>query len=285
MSDDPPSLRRTLAVLAAIVAAWWILPGVVRRVARETFYEFQAPLFLAESRLRDLRRYWEYESRPAADLIEAGRDLARVNADLSLRLAQTDALAAENRRLEATLGLPSRPRLRQVVARVAHRDIGRWWSRVILAKGANHGIREGFAVVNGGGAVGRVVLTHAATCEVELISDPGFRISALLEGDESDLPVVYRGATAEAFVPPVGEVTNIPANFTGDPVRPIRVVTSGIGGVFPLAGITLGTLAAPPTVTADGLFREASVLVRPDLQDIREATVLVPVEDRAGEAP
>lgn len=285
MSDDAPSLRRTLLVLVLAIAAWWALPGAFRRVTRETFYEFQAPLFLAESRLQDLRRYWEYESRSKTELIEAARDLARVNADLALRLSQVESVAAENRRLEAALGLPSRSKLRQVVARVARRDIGRWWSRIILAKGTNHGIREGCAVVNGGGAVGRVVLAHATTCEVELISDPSFRISALIEGDEYDRPIVYKGAATVPFAPPTGEVSHIPADFASDPAHPARVVTSGIGGLFTVAGLHIGTLEAAPTVTADGLFREARVIVRPDLHDIREATVLVPVGDVGGDAP
>lgn len=283
MIGDSPRLLRSLAVMAAVIGAWWALPGVVRRISRESFYEFQAPLFIAESRLKDLRRYWELSSRSNDTLIANGRDLARSNADLAVRLAETQSLREENKRLEDALGLPSKPMLRQVVARVAQRDISRWWSHVILAKGRNHGVRQGCAVVNGGGVVGRVTLAHAMTCEVELATDPAFRISANLDGDNR--PVVYHGATAVPFAPPRGTVTNIPADFKNETGGPLRLVTTGVGGVFP-GGLYIGTLEAEPSATTDGLFKEAAVLVRPDLADLQEATILVPVEpDNAGVSP
>lgn len=283
MIGDPPRLLRSFAVMALAIGAWWALPGAVRRISRESFYEFQAPFFIAESRLKDLRRYWELSSRPNDTLIADGRDLARSNADLTVRLAETRSLREENKRLEDALGLPSKPMLRQVVARVAQRDISRWWSHVILAKGRNHGVRQGCAVVNGGGVVGRVTLVHAMTCEVELVTDPAFRISANLDGENR--AVVYHGATSVPFAPPRGMVTHIPADYKNETGGPPRLVTSGLGGVFP-DGLYIGTLEAEPRNTTDGLFKESAVLVRPDISDLQEATVLVPVEpDNAREAP
>lgn len=273
MNGHSSGIVRPLAIMAAVIALWWLVPGAVRRVARESFYELQAPLAVTESRLKDLRQYWEFSSRSKTELIEAGRDLARMNADMAVTLAQMESLAAENRRLEAALGLPSRPEIRQIVARVAHRDINRWWSRITLAKGRVHGVREGQPVINGGGVVGRVVEAHANTCEVQLITDPAFRISALIEGH--DLPVVYRGASTIPFEPPRGHAAQIPADFKNETGRLPHVVTSGIGGIF-LGGLYLGSLEAEPKVTSDGLFREANVLVRPDLIDIHEATILAP---------
>jgi rod shape-determining protein MreC len=283
MNGDSPGVLKSFAVMGAVIGLWWVLPAAVHRVARESFYEFQAPLFIAESRMKDLRRYWELSSRPDSSLIEAGRDLARINADMAVRLAQTGALREENHRLEDALRLPSRPDIRQIVARVAQRDINRWWSRIILAKGRVHGVREGQPVINGGGVVGRVSLAHANTCEVELITDPAFRISANLEGDDS--PVVYRGSTTVPFETPRGLVTHIRADFKNETGRPLRLVTSGLGGVF-LGGLYIGTMETDPVETADGLFREARVLVRPDLLDIQEATILAPVgPEHAREAP
>lgn len=276
MRDAMPSLPRSLGIMALAIAVWWVVPGALRRLARESFYELQAPLFIAESRLKDLRRYWELSSRSKDELIAAGRDLARMNADMAVRLSQTEALLAENRRLEEALNLPSRPNIRQVVARVAQRDITRWWSHVVLAKGRMHGVREGCSVINGGGVVGRVILAHATTCEVELITDPAFRISANLEGD--DRAVVFKGATTDSFAPPMGVVTHIPVDFENGTGRPLQVVSSGLGGVF-LGGLYIGTLEAEPAVTSDGLFREARVKVRADLLDLQEATILVPQWD------
>ena len=215
MRDDSRGALRSFAILGAVIALWWVIPGAVRRVARESFCEFSAPLFIAESRLKDIRSYWDYASRPQ-DRTDRGLDatFARMNADMAVRLAQTEELARENKRLEEALGVPSRPRIRQVVARVAQRDINRWWSRVVLAKGTSQGVRDGCSVVNGGGVVGRVVAAHRNTCEVQLVTDPEFRISANLEGE--DAPVVFHGATTEAFAAPTGLVTQVRGDFKNE---------------------------------------------------------------------
>jgi len=278
--ERPGALWRHFALMGVAVGLWWLLPGAVRRVAREGFYEFQAPFFLAESRLKDLRQYWLKTSHTNDDLIAAGRDLARVNADLYLRLSRADGLARENRRLADALGLPSRREFRQVVARVADRDVGRWWSRVVLARGARDGVKAGCGVVNGGGIVGVVTEVHRDTCEVRLLTDPDFRIAANIDGDPSDRVgvVIYTGATTTAFGEPRGRVTNIVADFKNETGGPLRLVSSELGGKF-LFGLNIGILETDPKPTSDGLFAEADIRVRPDLFDLQEATILVPVPE------
>lgn len=272
--DRSGSTFRHFAVLGAVIVLWWVLPGAIRRVVREGFYEFQAPLFLAESRLKDIRSYWTVTSRRNDELIAAARDLARGNADLALRLAAAEGVVRENRRLAEAVGLPTRREFRQIVARVADRDINRWWSRVVLSKGSTSGVIPGCAVVNGGGVVGVVGEVHRDTCEVRLLTDPGFRISAHIDG--SDALVIYGGATTSGFGRPVGRVTNVPSDFRNDTGHALRLVSSELGGKF-LFGLPIGTLAADPAATPDGLFQEADVLVRRDLFDLQEATILVPV--------
>ncbi len=267
--------------LAIGLACWWILPGVVRGFFKETFYEFQAPLLVAQSRAEDVRKFWTLKiAGTRNELIEAGRDMARINAALSLRVAELKKIEAENRRLEKMFGIPSRPDYRTIIARVARRDLNTWWQEITLRKGSADGIRENCPVVVAGNVVGRVRKVRLYTCEVELVTSPDFRISANIDGD--DRPVIYAGGTQNMpFSTPSGNVTHIPSNYefphaTKD--APLQVFTSGLGGVFP-GGYVLGTVSKTLVPTDDGLFLSGRVTPSADLATIEEAAVLVAIGD------
>jgi rod shape-determining protein MreC len=264
--------------LALGLIVWWLAPAAARIFVRDAFYEFQAPLVLAQSHLQDLGRYWErHAGRTARELIEANRDLARVNAALNLRVDQLRALENENRRLAQLLDLPSRPEYRTVIARVARRDINSWWQRLTLRRGRGDGVRTGCPVVVGTGIVGRVSEVHLNTCEVQLLSDPKFRISASLDGDER--PAIYQGAMNAPLGTPGGIVTHLPSdyNYTPENDGKVLVFTSGIGGVFP-GGLFIGTLAGEVAMTAEGLFLTGRVRLNPQLALLEEAAILVPLD-------
>ncbi len=263
------------------IALCWFAPSTVKRFFAETFYEFDAPVAVASSRVRDLARYWEMRSRSKHELIEAGRDAARVSGALQFEAQQYNALREENMRLERMLGLPSRPETRTVVARVARRDIGLWWQQIIVRRGKSDGIREGCPVVDAYGVVGRVRTVHLTTSVVELISSPSFRISAYIAG--SDYPVTFRGASSGPLHRPSGIIRDIPSDFPSEFNQRVPVVTTGIGGVFP-AGLTLGVISKNLELTEDGLFYEAPVELRPHLATLEEVAILVPISADVAES-
>ena len=116
-------------------------------------------------------------------------------------------------------------------------------------------------------------LERAATSEVELISSPNVRLAGVIEGDSH--PVSFQGGVNRTFGPPKAVIEFVPLGIMASPSMPKRLVTSGLGGVFP-PGLTLGTLTNL-TLGADGLFQSGEVSLDDRLGTLTEVTVLVPL--------
>lgn len=265
---------RPFATLGVVLLLWLFVPLVLKSFARVTFFELQAPFAAAQSYVQDLQEFWALRVRPKNEIIEAGRDLARLNAAYELRLQENEQLRAEVLRLENLLKLPPLPAYRFEPARVAKRDFSGWWQRLIIRKGANHGITVGAPVVFVGGVVGRVVEVYAYTSVVDLISSPTFRVAASAEGDNR--PIAYQGGINESFGTARGIVEFVPVDIFAAANQPKRLVTSGLGGVFP-PGLTIGEITTLEPST-DGLFKTGTVRLDSRLGALTEVTVLVPIQ-------
>jgi rod shape-determining protein MreC len=264
---------RPFVTLAVIAVAWLLVPTAVKTFTRATFFELTAPVTLAASRVRDLQDFWSLRLHSHTDLIEAGRDVARLNSSYELAVQQNTELQAEVGRLESLLRLPSYTEYRYEHARVARREFSGWWQRIIIRKGANFGIPSGAPVVFTGGVVGRVSEVRAASAVVELISSPEVRLAGVIEGDSR--PISFQGGVNPTFAPPTGVVEFMPLDIIVTPSSPKRLVTSGFGGVFP-PGLTLGTVTRA-AIGTDGLFQSGEVQLDARLGSLTEVTVLVPV--------
>lgn len=265
---------KPLVALLLLIGLWWLLPVTLQRWLQLSFAEFEAPFTVAHSHLKDLRTYWAYQNHSKRDLIEANRDLSRVNAAYAVGLAQVDELEAEIERLERLLKLPSELEYRYEVARVARRDFTAWWEHVIIRKGRTHGIEAGQAVIYAGGVAGRVRDVYAYTAVVELVSSPGFRMAAQIEGTES--PVTFQGDVNAPMQPPLGEVLNVPPNVKRVSGKPLRLLSSELGGIFP-AGLLIGDITRlEPAV--DGYFQRGEVQLPQRLSELREVAIIVPYQ-------
>ncbi len=265
---------RPFLTLGIVLLAWLVLPAAVKRVARLSFYEFQAPTDVAASYARDLQEFWSQKTRTKNEVIEAARDLARLNASYELRLQDDARLRAEIARLEELLRLPSYGEFRAEPARVVRRDFSAWWQRLVVRKGSNHGLRVGSPVIHGGGLVGRVAEVHAHTAVVELISDPAVRLAAVFDGD--DRPVSFQGGSNPPLRPAEALLEYVPLDVFATPASPRRLVTSGLGGVYP-PGLYVGEVRSLEAST-DGLFKTGRAVLDPRLGRLTEVTVLVPVD-------
>lgn len=258
--------------LGLVLLAWLLIPTAVKRLARASFFELQAPFTTTASYIRDLQGFWSLKTRSKNELIEAGRDLVRLNAAYESRLQQDAALRKEIERLERILKLPVPPGYRAEPARVVLRDYSSWWQQLVIRKGRNYNIVEGSPVIYAGGVVGRVREVHAYTSIVELVSSPGVRIAAAIEGDTR--PISYQGGVNPFMGPAVGAVEYVPTDIFATPASPKRLVTSGLGGVFP-PNLTIGELVHVEP-SSDGLFKTGEVRLDLALSSLNEVTVLVP---------
>lgn len=265
---------RPFLTLGILLLAWLFLPTVFKRFARLSFYEFQAPIDVAASYARDLQDFWAQRTRSNADLVAAARDLQRLNASYELRLREDARLRSEISRLEALLRLPSFAEFRSEPARVVRRDFTVWWQRLVIRKGSKHGLRVGSPVIYVGGLAGRVSEVHAGTAVVELIGSPGMRLAAVFEGDER--PVSFQGGINPPMRPAEAVIEVVPLDIFATPSAPRRLVTSGIGGVYP-PGLAVGEVYQLEPST-DGLFKSGRARLDPRLGQLTEVTVLVPLD-------
>lgn len=265
---------RPFLTLGVVLLAWLLIPTVVKRFARLGFYEFQAPLDVAASYARDLQDFWARRTRTNAELVAAARDLQRLNASYELRLNDEARLRAEITRLEALLHLPSFGDYRAEPARVVRRDFSVWWQHLVIRKGSNHGLRVGSPVIYVGGVAGRVSEVHATTAVVELLGSPDLRLAAVFEGD--DRPVGFQGGINPPLRPAEALLEFVPLDIFATNASPRRLVTSGLGGVFP-PGLALGEVYTLEPST-DGLFKTGRVRLDPRLGRLTEVTVLVPLD-------
>lgn len=265
---------RPLLTLGIVLLVWLILPTTIKRATRLGFYELQAPVDVAASYARDLQDFWSQKTRTKNELIEAARDLARLNASYELRLQDDARLRNEIARLEELLRLPSYGDFRAEPARVVRRDFSAWWQRLVIRKGANHGLTIGAPAIYSGGLVGRVSEVHAHTAVIELISSPGLRLAAVFDGD--DRPVSFQGGVNAPLRPAEAVLEYVPLDVFATPASPRRLVTSGLGGVYP-PGLFVGEVLTLEDST-DGLFKTGRAVLDPRLGRLSEVTVLVPLD-------
>lgn len=168
-----------------------------------------------------------------ARLYEQNQELRRELQRMSAWREAAVQLEQENSKLLALNNVRIDPALTGLTGMVLMDSGTAFRQSVLLNVGAQDGIVEGWATMDGLGLVGRIAGVGRSTSRVVLLTDPSSRIPvtvqptgerALLTGDNTPLPLLE-------FIENV------------DNVRPgDRVVTSGDGGVFP-SGLLVGQVA------------------------------------------
>ena len=265
--------QRPFAILAVVVVLWLLVPVLAKRLAQVSLFEFGAPADFAASYARDLQQYWSLRTRSTNELLQTARDLANLNASYEVRMQENDTLREEVHRLQDILRLPSSADYRTEIARVVRRDFTTWSQRLVIRKGRNAAIPVGAPVIFTGGVVGRVSEVYAYTSVVDLISSPTLRIAAMVDGDSR--PFSFQGGPNPPFAQARGSVEFVPLDIFASPESPKRIVTAGLGGVFP-PGIVIGHVQNLELDTG-GLFKSGNVLLDPRLNELHEVAVLVPL--------
>ena len=152
-------------------------------------------------------------------------ELREQNAELTAQVAELSESKKTSERLESLLNLQSTYSLTSSDA----------WSRAVtIDKGTAAGFSCGMAVCNSGGVIGQIVEVSATTSTVQLITDEGSGVSAMIQSTRAQgmLQGQPDGSLRLSYVSTESDVK------VGD-----IVITSGIGGVYP-KGLPLGTVSS-----------------------------------------
>ena len=224
--------RGSIAV-GAIAAAGAIALVVWRSVAVEAAYPVE------NARRTLATRVWSRVTgafRGAAASAENVR-LKRELAALAMLRGDLERLEAENVRLRRGLALSEREPGSWIAAEVLATDGGAAGVRTFLRinRGELDDVSKGAVVACPDGLVGRVASTTAHTAAVTPLTDPSVKAHCRVEGDGRVRGILSGGAD-EALV-----LRSLAGDFAGagSPAPRSRVVTSGLGGVFP-PGLEVG---------------------------------------------
>jgi rod shape-determining protein MreC len=163
---------------------------------------------------------------------------ARLNEYAELSVTVKD-LREENQNLRDTIDKADS--LREYIIRhamVVARSPEKWYQNLYIDKGELAGVKKDMAVISPQGFIGKIESTSKFYSTVELISnaDPTNRISAVIKSKEEDVFGLIEGYDPQSKVLlfKIMSVNTDIKVLEGD-----KVVTSGMGGVFP-AGLIIG---------------------------------------------
>ena len=197
------------------------------------------------------------------DTAEDNDKLVAENRKLKELLIQSDEVRLENARLRRLLDFEESLEIDTLPARVVAEDASSWFRTIIIDKGQEHGISEGFPVVVAEGVVGRVVRSSSRFSKVLLITDASSAVASLLQDNRAR--GICRGEGEQLnfdFVLRQEEID------VGD-----RVVTSGMGGVFP-KGLVVGHVKSVDRQEY-GLSQTITVIPAVDFSHLEEVLVLL----------
>ncbi len=201
------------------------------------------------------------------DLRRVRRDNQFLKEEVRQLRAQVGGLretALENYRLSHLLEMKNRVGTEAVAAKVIGKDATNWFRTILIDKGANEGIQRHMAVVTPEGLVGRVVDVTALAARVQLITDPESAVGVLIQRSRvAGVAAGSHGGIVQIkYLPLMADV------IVGD-----RVITSGMGGIFP-KGIPLGRILRSSRPTNGALFQETEVQPLVEFSRLEEVMVL-----------
>jgi len=191
---------------------------------------------------------------------------------LQQSLSEMEAVKAENERLKALLSFTeSTPDLTYATGTVIGRSQGIWFDTFTINIGRSSGVEKNMPVVNASGLVGRVTEVAATWSKVTAVIDSSMSVSVMVERTRDSGMV--RGLLEAGSDSDKLELYFLPAD--SDLIPGDRIVTSGIGGLYP-KGILVGTVLS---VSRSG-ESDRNALVQPavDFRHLEELMVVKGLE-------
>lgn len=191
--------------------------------------------------------------------------LARLAA-LSARAARVEVLSAENKHLRALLDLRAGMELRTLPAEALYQASDIFSRKIVIDRGATHGVVAGSPVIDEAGVVGQVTRVYPLTSMVTLLADKDASIpvfntrtqqrGAAFGGAEGGMELRYLAGNADVQV--------------GD-----LLVTGGIDGIYP-QGLAVARITRVDRRAETGFARVLAAPVA-TLDAVRHVLVIEPV--------
>ncbi len=202
---------------------------------------------------------------------EENRQLHRKVMELSIKNSQLTEEHLENSRLRELLGFKSQLEQLVIPADVVASEPNRRAFTVMINKGQKDQVQRNMPVVNMYGLVGKILDVSGHTAVVQLLIEPSFRASAQVQRSRV-MGIIKPGAGLTL------RLDNVP--LAEDVREGDRVITSGLGGVFP-GGIEIGVVASAQSEEAFsqdyqtfGIFKMIQVSPSVDFSTLEELFVL-----------
>jgi rod shape-determining protein MreC len=199
--------------------------------------------------------------------------LTRVQQENQELKSMVSALREENNRLKETLwaeerlkklsDLQSQYASVSLVAQIFARDPSSWFKTVLVNKGQKDGMAKDMAVVTSEGVVGRVIEVSSNTAKVLLLTDPNSALDVIVQ--RSRTQAIMEGKVEEICI--LKYVQKNEDVQVGD-----KVVTSGLGGIFP-KGLMTGTVTKVER-KRPGIFQYIEVTPSVDFSRLEEVLIL-----------
>lgn len=186
------------------------------------------------------------------------------------KILTVDELRSENQRLREMLDFQSKEDEELVPAEVVARDPSQWFNTITLNRGTRHGIEAEMPVITPHGLVGMVSNVSRTSCQVILLTDPRLPASAMVQRsrDPGTMGIIEGYAEEVSLL----EFINIPHD--ADVKEQDRIVTSGLGGIFP-KGIAIG-IVEDVELDESGLVQNATVQAHVNFNRLEEVFIVVP---------
>jgi rod shape-determining protein MreC len=185
--------------------------------------------------------------------------------ELERMLTDYEEVEAFNRRLRKLLDFQLQEAYKTLPAQVVGEDTTGWFQTLWIDKGRSNGVRKGMAVVASNGVVGRTIKSALRTSKVLLISDRNSALDVMIQRSRT------RGILVGTGQLDVFELKYVPR--TADVMVGDRVITSGLGGIFP-KGILVGRVKSVWS-EGYGLFKKVEVTPEVDFARLEEVLVIL----------
>lgn len=174
----------------------------------------------------------------------------------------------ENKQLKELLELNNTLSEREYInATVINRNVAYWFNEITINKGSKAGIKEGMAVINSKGLIGKIIKVSNYTSVVKLLTDDNMtnKISVKIEYEDRFVYGLLSNYDDGKFI-----IDGISNNI--DIADNAKVLTSGLTDLFP-SGILIGYVTE---ITSDNFDLAKTLKVKSDIDfnDIYYVTVL-----------